>query len=82
MANEKTTLPGVRVTAFDKATRAESDEQLLESWLASLLSAHSRRNFEVTARRFLAELAAGGLRGATIEALVSGSVPIFHAKLP
>jgi hypothetical protein len=66
MANE-TTLPGIRVTAFDKATRAESDEQLLESWLASLLSAHSRRNFEVTARRFLAELPAGGLRGATIE---------------
>jgi integrase/recombinase XerD len=67
MANEKTTLPGIRVTALDKATRAESDEQLLESWLASLLSAHSRRNFEVTARRFLDELPAGGLRGATIE---------------
>ena len=48
-------------------TRASTDEQLLESWLASLLSEHSRRNFEVTARRFLAELPAGGLRGATIE---------------
>ena len=59
MAKEKTTLPGVQVTTVGRATRAESDEQLLESWLASLLSAHSRRNFEVTARRFLAELPAG-----------------------
>jgi hypothetical protein len=33
---------------------AENDEQLLESWLANLTSAHSRRNFEVTARRFRA----------------------------
>jgi integrase/recombinase XerD len=31
------------------------------------LSPHSRRNFEVTARRFLAELPTGGLRTATIE---------------
>jgi hypothetical protein len=30
-------------------------------------AAHSRRNFEVTARRFLAELPAGGLRAATVE---------------
>jgi integrase/recombinase XerD len=67
MANGKTTLPGIRVTALDNATRAESDEQLLESWLASLLSTHSRRNFEVTTRRFLGELPAGGLRSATIE---------------
>ena len=67
MAKENTTLPGVQVTTVGRATRAESDEQLLESWLASLLSEHSRRNFEVTARRFLAELPAAGLRGATIE---------------
>ena len=50
-----------------KATRADGDDQMLESWLASLNSAHSRRNFEVTARRFLAELPAGGLRAATVE---------------
>jgi Phage integrase family len=41
--------------------------RLLESWLANLTSAHSRRNFEVTARRFLSELPAGRLRAATVE---------------
>src|SRR5262249_23575041 len=49
-----------------RATRAESDEQLLLSWLGSLTSAHSRRNFETTARRFLAGLPMG-LRAATVE---------------
>ena len=39
-----------------KATRAESDEALLKSWLRSLNSPHTQRNFEVTARRFLAGL--------------------------
>jgi len=67
MASDKTGLPAVQVTALGRATRAESDSQILESWLASLTSAHSRRNFEVTARRFLAELPAGGLRAATVE---------------
>jgi hypothetical protein len=41
-----------------KATRAESDEALLKSWLRSLNSQHTQRNFEVTARRFLAGLPA------------------------
>jgi NAD(P)-dependent dehydrogenase (short-subunit alcohol dehydrogenase family) len=41
--------------------------RLLESWLANLTSARSRRNFEVTARRFLSELPAGRLRAATVE---------------
>jgi integrase/recombinase XerD len=50
-----------------RATRADSDEALLSSWVASLGSPHSRRNFERTARRFLAELPAGGLRRATVE---------------
>jgi hypothetical protein len=59
-AKDKTGLPAVQVTALGKATRAENDEQILESWLANLTSPHSRRNFEVTARRFLAELPAGG----------------------
>jgi hypothetical protein len=40
MAKENTTLPGVQVTTVGRATRAENDEQLLESWLASLLSEH------------------------------------------
>jgi integrase/recombinase XerD len=60
-------LPAVQITTFGKATRADSDEALLQSWFASLTSAHTRRNFEVTARRFLAELPAAGLRGATVE---------------
>jgi integrase/recombinase XerD len=62
-----TKLPAVQITDLGRATRAETDEQLLESWLASLNSAHSRRNFEVTARRFLAELPRGGLRSARVE---------------
>jgi integrase/recombinase XerD len=52
-----------------KATRAETDEQLLQSWLDELHSPHTRRNFEATARRFLFELAElqMGLRDATKE---------------
>src|SRR6516165_869813 len=49
-----------------RATRAETDEQLLQSWLKSLSSPHTRRNFETTARRVLAELPMG-LRAATKE---------------
>src|SRR5215471_957244 len=67
MARQTTRLPAVHITTVGRATRAESDEQMLESWLASLTSPHSRRNFEVTVRRFLAELPAGGLRAATVE---------------
>ena len=50
-----------------RATRAESDEALLKSWLRSLNSGHTLRNFETTARRFLAGLPEGGLRAATVE---------------
>jgi hypothetical protein len=69
MAKEKTTLnlPAVTVMTLGRATRAENDEQLLESWLASLTSAHTRRNFEVTVRCCLAELPAGGPRAAAVE---------------
>jgi integrase/recombinase XerD len=49
-----------------RATRAENDKQLLQSWLKSLSSPHTRRNFETTARRVLAELPMG-LRDATVE---------------
>ena len=49
-----------------RATRAETDEQLLQSWLKSLNSSHTRINFEITARRFLAELPMG-LRAAAVE---------------
>jgi hypothetical protein len=61
MARDKTTLPAVQIAALGRPTRADSDEALLSSKLASLTSVHTRRNFEVTARRFLAELPAGGL---------------------
>ncbi len=50
-----------------RATRADSDEALLKSWVRSLGSSHTQRNFEVTARRFLAELPEGGLRAAAVE---------------
>jgi integrase/recombinase XerD len=55
-----------RAVSIVKATRASTDEALLESWLASLNSAHSRRNFETTLRRFLVELPMG-LRAGTVE---------------
>jgi integrase/recombinase XerD len=60
-------MPANLPITFVKATRAESDEALLKSWLRSLNSPHTQRNFEVTARRFLAELPEGGLRAATVE---------------
>ena len=67
-----------------KATRAESDEALLKSWLRSLNSPHSQRNFEVTARRFLAQLPDGGLRASTVEdvrdALTSMSAGLSEAS--
>ena len=47
-------------------TRAKSDAELVRSWADSLRSAHSRRNFEKTALRFLEALPAG-IRKATVE---------------
>jgi integrase/recombinase XerD len=61
-----TRVPVRSVVTLVRATRADTDEQLLVSWLESLGSSHSRRNFEQTARRFLAELPMG-LRAATVE---------------
>ena len=66
-----------------KATRAESDEAL-QSWLRSLNSPHTQRNFEGTASRFLASLPEGGLRAATVEdvrdALASMSAGLSEAS--
>ena len=63
----KKDLPALRSSlTVVRATRAETDDQVLASWLSSLTSAHTRRNFEVTARRFLAGLPMG-LRAATVE---------------
>ena len=52
-------LPVPHRIAVVKATRAEDDEQLLQSWLKSLSSPHTPRNLEMTARRLLAELPMG-----------------------
>jgi hypothetical protein len=55
-----------RPVILARATRADNDEQLLSSWLDTLTSAHTRRNFETTTRRFLEGLPMG-LRAATVE---------------
>jgi integrase/recombinase XerD len=60
-------VPLEQIATLGRSTQADDDEQLLGSWLASFNSAHSRRNFEVTARRFLGELPAGGLRAAAVD---------------
>lgn len=59
-------VPATCIVAVPRATNANTDDQLLQSWLASLNSPNSRRNFDQTARRFLANLGIG-LRTATIE---------------
>ena len=65
MSDDTPMLPAVRTVAMG-ATRARSEEALVASWLASLKSAHSRRNFAMTAQRFLTALPMG-LRAATVE---------------
>jgi hypothetical protein len=62
----KSKLPAIQITTLGKGTRAETDEQLLQSWLGSLNSPHTQRNFEQTARRFLEALPMG-LRSAKVE---------------
>jgi integrase/recombinase XerD len=63
------------------ATKATSDEQLAASWVASLNSAHSRRNCERTAQRFLAALGAP-LRQATVEDVREALTAISAALAP
>lgn len=55
-----------RISTISVGTRARSDAELVASWLASLTSAHTRRNFELTASRFREALTAD-LRNATVE---------------
>jgi len=55
-----------RIGTLAAGTRARSDAELVASWLASLTSAHTRRNFELTASRFREALTAD-LRTATVE---------------
>ena len=57
--------PEVRA-GLPMATSARSDRELVESWIASLGSEVTRRNFGVTAERFLEELKVP-LRQATVE---------------
>ena len=63
MARE--TLPAHRIGTL-AGTRAQTDAELVKSWADNLRSAHSRRNFEKTALRFLDALPAG-IRQATVE---------------
>src|SRR5262249_23846485 len=65
MSDDTPALPAIRIEALS-ATRARNDEKLAASWLDSLRSAHSQRNFAMTAQRFLAALPKG-LRAATVE---------------
>ena len=48
------------------ATRAKSDDELLDSWVASLGSEHSQKKFRTTIERFLEYLGVG-LRQAVVE---------------
>src|SRR5215510_7459042 len=53
-------LPDIyRPIIVTRVTRAETDEQLLSSWVEGLQSDHSRRNFERTTREFLVGLPTG-----------------------
>jgi len=62
------TMPGgaATVTTLAVGTRAITDLELVASWTAGLVSAHSKRNFETTALRFL-EFLPMGLRAAKVE---------------
>ena len=66
MSDETTKLPAAITITAIAATSATTDRQLVDSWVASLGSAHSRRNFETTATRFLNALQQP-LRQATVE---------------
>jgi integrase/recombinase XerD len=66
MSDDTPKLPAPITIASLTATSATSDEQLVASWVSGLRSAHSRTNFETTARRFLAALRAP-MRQATVE---------------
>jgi len=66
MAPKGANLTTHRIGTLASGTRAESDAELVHSWVQSLSSAHTRRNFETTALRFL-EALPGGIRKATVE---------------
>jgi integrase/recombinase XerD len=55
-----------RIGTLTAGTRAKNDDELVKSWLASLTSDHTRRNFAKTVDRFREALATD-LRTATVE---------------
>jgi len=59
-------LPAPRIGILAAGTSAQTDTELVSSWAASLASAHTRRNFAMTATRFLEALSVG-IRKATVE---------------
>jgi integrase/recombinase XerD len=65
MTSDEAKLP-VQIVTVPRATRATNDAELMESWLANLGSPLTRKNFEITAERFLAALPMG-IRAATVE---------------
>jgi integrase/recombinase XerD len=55
-----------RIQTLEVGTRAKTDAALVDSWLASLRSEHTRRNFKMTVERFRDALPMG-LRAAKLE---------------
>lgn len=66
MIDDTPKLPAPIAIGSLAATSATSDKQLVASWVANLISPHSRVNFKATADRFLAALRVP-LRRATVE---------------
>jgi hypothetical protein len=81
MSDDTRNLPAPIAIASLTATSARSDEQLVASWVDNLCSEHSRKNFETTARRFLAALPAP-LRQATVEDVRQALTTITTGRCP
>jgi site-specific recombinase XerD len=81
MSDDTRNLPAPIAIASLTATSARSDEQLVASWVDNLRSEHSRKNFETTARRFLAALPAP-LRQATVEDVRQALTTITTGQAP
>jgi len=79
MSPKPTNLPAQRIGTLAAGTRAQTDTELVRSWVASLASTHSRRNFETTAMRFLEALPIG-LRKATVEDVREALAQITEGK--
>lgn len=69
----------VTIAALAVGTRATTDRELLASWVDGLTSAHSKRNFEATALRFL-EALPNGLRDAKVEDVRRGIASLIEGR--